>query len=264
MTASMFDELGPSGRRRATIATSVGALVVLGAVTYAGLSLSGKGMFAPEIWGVFWQEPDLIGLLVDGILSTLQAAFVALVLSVAVGGVLASALLSDNKSLRIGVRCWMELFRGLPVLLIIFFIYLGAPVFGLSIPAFWSLVLGLMLYNSAVVAEIFRAGIATLPKGQGEAGLAIGLTTGQVFRIIELPQAARRMLPSLISQCVIILKETSLGFIIGYVELLREGRTAVEYLGGQYSFAIYTVLALIYICLNLSLSTIARLIDARS
>ncbi|WP_433632327.1 ABC transporter permease subunit [Nocardia sp. CA-120079] len=111
------------------------------------------------------------------------------------------------------------------------------------------------------MSEIFRAGIVSLPKGQREAAAAIGLRTSQTFRLVLVPQAVRIMLPALISQLVTILKETSLGFIIGYTELLRSGRVAVEYLGGQYAIPVYTLIAVIYLLVNISLSNLARRID---
>ena len=129
---------------------------------------------------------------------------------------------------------------------------------------FWALVAGLTLYNSAVIGEIFRAGILSLPRGQTEAAYAIGLRRGQTLRLILIPQAVRRMLPALISQLVTLLKDTSLGFVIGYAELLRNGRTAVEFLGGRYSIPIYTAIAVVYIAVNTSLSFLARWLDRRT
>jgi len=159
---------------------------------------------------------------------------------------------------------WVEIFRGLPLLLLIFFIFLGAPQLGVVVPTFWALTLGISLYNSAVMSEIFRAGIAALPRGQAEAAAAIGMRKTQILRIILLPQAIRIMLPALISQVVTIVKETSLGFVIGYTELLRSGRVAVEYLGGQYAIPVYVLIAAIYLLMNIGLSKLARRIDASS
>jgi glutamate transport system permease protein len=159
---------------------------------------------------------------------------------------------------------WVELFRGLPLLLLILFLFLALPAVGVTISVFWALVAGLTLYNSAVLGEIFRAGILSLPKGQTEAAYAIGLRRGQTLRLILVPQAVRRMLPALISQLVTLLKDTSLGFVIGYAELLRNGRTAVEFLGGRYSIPIYTAIAVVYIAVNASLSFLARWLDRRT
>jgi glutamate transport system permease protein len=158
----------------------------------------------------------------------------------------------------------VELFRGLPLLLLILFIFLGLPAAGVTVSTFWALVAGLTLYNSAVLGEIFRAGILSLPTGQTEAAYSIGLRRGQTLRLILIPQAIRRMLPALISQLVTLLKDTSLGFVIAYAELLRTGRNAVEFLGGPYSIPVYTAIAVIYIAVNASLSFLARWLDRRT
>jgi len=148
--------------------------------------------------------------------------------------------LSRRRWLSLPAGAWVELFRGLPLLLLILFIFLGLPAAGVTVSTFWALVAGLTLYNSAVIGEIFRAGILSLPRGQTEAAYAIGLRRGQTLRLILIPQAVRRMLPALISQLVTLLKDTSLGFVIAYAELLRTGRNAVEFLGGPYSIPVYT------------------------
>jgi len=165
--------------------------------------------------------------------------------------------MSNHAWIRLPLRAWIEVFRSVPLLLLIFFIYLGAPAMGINVPTFWSLVIGLALYNSAVVADIIRAGVLSLPKGQREAGYAVGLSHIQTLVVILIPQAVRQMLPALISQMVTVLKETALGFIIGYTELLRNGRIAVEYLGGDYAIPVYTGVAVIYVSICLLLSLLA-------
>jgi len=125
-------------------------------------------------------------------------------------------------------------------------------------------VIGLALYNSAVVADIIRAGVLSLPKGQREAGYAVGLSHIQTLVVILIPQAVRQMLPALISQMVTVLKETALGFIIGYTELLRNGRIAVEYLGGDYAIPVYTGVAVIYVSICLLLSLLATQVSRRT
>jgi glutamate transport system permease protein len=182
----------------------------------------------------------------------------------AVGGLLAVARLSRRRWLSRPAGAWVELFRGLPLLLLILFIFLGLPAAGVTVSTFWALVAGLTLYNSAVIGEIFRAGILSLPKGQTEAAYSIGLRRGPTLRLILIPQAVRRMLPALISQLVTLLKDTSLGFVIAYAELLRTGRNAVEFLGGPYSIPVYTAIAVIYIAVNASLSFLARWLDRRT
>jgi glutamate transport system permease protein len=225
--------------------------------------LAAKGAFEADLWQVLTRN-DVQRLLGRGLAATLRAALLAMVLSMLVGGVLAVGRLSRRSWLARLAGGWVELFRGLPLLLLILFVFLGLPAVGVTVSTFWALVAGLTLYNGAVIGEIFRAGILSLPRGQTEAAYAIGLRQGQTLRIILLPQAVRRMLPALVSQLVTLLKDTSLGFVIAYVELLRSGRNAVEFLGGKYSIPIYTAIAVIYIVVNGSLSLLASWLDRRT
>jgi glutamate transport system permease protein len=196
-----------------------------------------------------------------GLLATLRAAVLAMVLSLPLGALLAIGRLSPRAWLSRPVGAWVQLFRGLPLLLLILFVFLGLPQLGVQVSSLWALVIALTLYNSAVIGEIFRAGILSLPRGQTEAAYAIGLRRGQTLRIVLIPQAVRRMLPALVSQLVTLLKDTSLGFVIGYAELLRLGRGAVEFLGGRYSIPVYTAIAVVYIGVNVTLSLSARVLD---
>jgi glutamate transport system permease protein len=261
--AVLYDVAGPRSRRRILAGSVVGLLVIAGILGVAVARLAAKGAFEADLWQVLTQN-DVQRLLGRGLAATLRAALLAMVLSMLVGALLAVGRLSRRSWLAGLAGGWVELFRGLPLLLMILFVFLGLPALGVTVSTFWALVAGLTLYNSAVIGEIFRAGILSLPKGQTEAAYAIGLRQGQTLRIILLPQAIRRMLPALVSQLVTLLKDTSLGFVIGYAELLRNGRTAVEFLGGRYSIPIYTAIAVIYIAVNGSLSLLAGWLDRRT
>ena len=262
-TIAMYDVLGPHGQRKVRNATWIGGAVVAIIVAMGLYQLGTHGQLSPDLWSVLLDR-DLMRSVLKGLLATIQCAIVSIVLSVVFGMILAAMRMSDSRVLRGVVRVWVEIFRGLPLLVLIFFIFLGAPQFGIIVPTFWALAIGISLYNIAVMSEIFRAGIASLPRGQAEAAAAIGMRKTQIFRIILLPQGIRIMLPALISQVVTIVKETSLGFVIGYTELLRSGRVAVEYLGGQYAIPVYVLIAIIYLLMNVGLSKLARRIDARS
>ena len=261
--AVLYDTVGPRGRRRILLGSVAGVLLVAAVLGVAVARLAATGSLDPELWRVL-TEGAVQRLIGRGLVATLRAALVAMALSMAVGGVLAVGRLSRRAWVARAAGVWVELFRGLPLLLLILFLFLGLPAVGVTISVFWALVAGLTLYNSAVLGEIFRAGILSLPKGQTEAAYAIGLRRGQTLRLILVPQAVRRMLPALISQLVTLLKDTSLGFVIGYAELLRNGRTAVEFLGGRYSIPIYTAIAVVYIAVNASLSFLARWLDRRT
>ena len=261
--AVLYDAVGPRGRRRILLGSIAGVLLVAVVLGVAVARLAAKGSLDPELWRIL-TEGAVQRLIGRGLVATLRAAVVAMALSLAVGAVLAVGRLSRRAWVAGLAGVWVELFRGLPLLLLILFLFLGLPAVGVTISVFWALVAGLTLYNSAVIGEIFRAGILSLPKGQTEAAYAIGLRRGQTLRLILVPQAVRRMLPALISQLVTLLKDTSLGFVIGYAELLRNGRTAVEFLGGRYSIPIYTAIAVVYIVVNASLSLLARWLDRRT
>jgi glutamate transport system permease protein len=260
MSVTLYDAVGPRGRHRIAVGAGAGILAMAALLGLAGARLASRGAFDAELWraltqGSVWR---LIG---RGLAATLRAAGIAMVLSMVLGALLAVGRLSRREWLRWPVGAWVQLFRGLPLLLLILFVYLALPQLGIQVSTLWALVIALTLYNSAVIGEIFRAGILSLPRGQSEAAAAIGLRRGQMLRIVLIPQAVRRMLPALVSQLVTLLKDTSLGFVIAYPELLRLGRGAVEYLGGRYSIPLYTAVAVVYIAVNASLSFTARWLE---
>jgi glutamate transport system permease protein len=261
--AVLYDATGPRGRRRILLGSLAGLVLVALVVGVAVARLRANGVLEADRWQVLTQG-DLQRLLGEGLVATLRAALAAMVLAMVVGGLLAVGRLSRRRWLAMPAGAWVELFRGLPLLLVILFLFLGLSAAGVTISTFWALVGGLTLYNSAVLAEIFRAGILSLPKGQTEAAYSIGLRRGQTLRLILVPQGVRLMLPALISQLVTLLKDTSLGFVIAYAELLRTGRNAVEFLGGRYSIPVYTAIAVIYIAVNAALSFLARWLDRRT
>ena len=263
MSSVLYDTIGPRGRRKIQVWSAVGAVVLAAVIFAAYRRLEDHGQVSAKLWSVLLRS-DLQQLLFDGLLATLQVALLAMAVSLVTGAVMAAGRMSNHSWIRLPLRAWIEVFRSVPLLLLIFFIYLGAPAMGINVPTFWSLVIGLALYNSAVVADIIRAGVLSLPKGQREAGYAVGLSHIQTLVVILIPQAVRQMLPALISQMVTVLKETALGFIIGYTELLRNGRIAVEYLGGDYAIPVYTGVAVIYVSICLLLSLLATQVSRRT
>lgn len=257
VNAVLYDEPGPRTRRRIRIGTGIGVLVLLVAVFLLYRQLNSRGLFAANRWDVF-SDPQLWEAFGRAALATLRAAAVAAVLAAALGLVLCLAKTSRTAVLRRTTTVVVELFRGLPVVLLMFF---SAVILPVSI--FWSVVIGLVVYNSAIVAEILRAGIASLPSGQAEAAAALGLTNGQSVRLILLPQAVRRMLPTLVAQLVVLTKDTSLGYIVGYFELLRSVQTLQGFFGSRYLFSMFFVAALMYLILNLSISRVAIWLERR-
>lgn len=258
----LYDVQGPKARRRVLLGSVVGALLVAGLLLLAVQRLAANEQFDAELYRPFFTEPDLYRRLGTGLLNTLKAAAYALVLALVLGTILAFGRLSDRAWLHLPAVAVIEFFRGVPLLLLILFFFLAFPLaFGIDLPALYALVFGLMLYNGAVIAEIIRAGVLSLPTGQTEAAVAVGLTRGQTLRLVLLPQAVRIMLPALVSQLVVLLKDTSLGFVIGFEELLRIGGQAVQVL--ENPIQLYLLIALIYITINLALSRLAGYLEGR-
>lgn len=266
MTSVLYDVPGPRARRRERIGSVIGLLVLLAALGGAVWYAASNGVFGVDRWNVLFDPPkgqtasDVWRfMLIDGLGATLRAAAVAAPLALVLGLVLAVWRTARQRWVRLPAILVIELFRGLPVLLMMFFGLLG---FGWQ--AFTAVVFGLAVYNMAIIAEILRSGLASLPKGQAEAGYAIGLTRGQTLFTILLPQAVRTMLPSLIAQLVVLLKDSSLGFIVGYAELLKSMQNNAQYFGNQYYVALFVAGAGTYLVVNLTLSWVARWIQHRT
>jgi glutamate transport system permease protein len=257
MSSVLYDVPGPKARRVSLIGSVIGSLLIVGLLAWIASTLAQQGIFEGRRWAIFTRA-DVWTLLGNGIGATLSAAAVAAVIAFPLGLLLCLLRISDVAAIRVPVRIVLEFLRGMPVVLMMFFVLL---VFGTN--QFIAVVAGLVLYNAAVFAEIIRAGIQSLPKGQREAGLTVGLTSFQSRMIIELPQAVRRMMPSLVAQLVVLLKDTSLGYIVAYGELLRAVQVMADFLGTQFLFPIFFVAAAIYIAINICVSRIAVWIERR-
>jgi glutamate transport system permease protein len=264
-TSVLYDVPGPKARARNRMLTGVGALVVAGLVALAVWRLAVNDQLDGDRWSVLFDPrtdvPQAIG---NALVRTLRVAVIGMVAATVLGALLAVGRLSDRGWIRRPVTIVIEFFRAVPLLLLILFSFVFLPALGTPISPFAALLLGLVLYNMAVLAEIFRSGILSVDRGQWESAYAIGMTKTQVMTTILLPQAVRRMLPVLIAQLVVLLKDTSLGYIVTYSELLRTSRGLVEYFGNTYSFQFYVAAAVVYIAVNVLISAIARLVERRT
>ncbi|GAB3143384.1 amino acid ABC transporter permease [Microbispora hainanensis] len=258
MSNLLFDEPGPRARRRIRLATIAGVLVLLALLALALRQFAANGQLAAERWQPYATWP-MWRYLLGGLWSTALAAVVAAALSMAAGIALALGRLSRRRAIRLPSAAYVEAVRTIPALLLVYLVLFALPRYGLDLPLFWKLVVPLSVSNAALFAEVFRAGIMSVERGQGEAALALGLTQGQSMRLVVLPQAARRVLPSLVSQSVGLLKDTSLGFVVSYAELLYSGKVLANYNG--LLIQTYIVVALVYLVVNASLSALARSLD---
>ncbi|MHA7263981.1 amino acid ABC transporter permease [Arthrobacter sp. TMN-37] len=252
----LFDAPGPKSRRNILIGNIIGALLIAGLIAYVVFLLAGKGQLAPGKWTPFLEGRTWEFFLLPGLLSTLRAAAIAVVTSVLFGLIFGLGRLSHVKPIRWFAGLVVEFFRAVPVLLMMIFLWLALGRSNLVEDApFWAVVTALTLYNGSVIAELIRSGVQGLPKGQREAGLAIGMTQMQSLRTIEVPQALIAMLPALVSQFVVILKDSALGYIIGFPELLQNARRLGVGEGNLLQSLL--IAAVIFIVINFALSSLA-------
>lgn len=252
----LFDVPGPKARLRNRIYGGVATLGILGLLYFVYHQLDSTGQFESRLWEPF-QYQGVQQRILEGIGFTLKAFVIAAVLSVVFGAVLAMGRLSDHRPVRWTATAVVEFFRAMPLLIMIFALYIGV----FTDTPMWALVIGLTLYNGSVQAEIIRAGINAVPRGQSEAAYALGLRKTQVMVTVLIPQAVRSMLPSIISQLVVTLKDTSLGFIITYEELLYAGLQIAKTSAGYPYVPVVLVIAPIYIAMCMLLSALATWIE---
>lgn len=272
MTASvLYDAPGPKAKR-----VSFFVSIIVGSLLFVGLgwlvitlgsprTVAGgttlTGVWDPARWDIFAKPIVWKSLLVDGLIfGTLRVAGLAACLAIVLGVLLAFGRMSPKAYIRVPVTIVLEFFRGMPVLLMMLFILLA-----LATDGFWAAVGALAVYNGAILGEAFRAGIMSLPRGQREAGLSLGLTPLRTRMLIEFPQAFRQMLPIVVAQLVVLLKDTSLAYVVAYPELLRKSNELKDYFGSaKYAFSIFVVALGIYLTVNLLLSYFARWIAHRT
>ena len=226
MSSVITEELGPRGKKRVHRATIVAVVAGLALLAFILWRFLVTGQLAPELWAEFVNfEVEWPQFLLAGLGYTLRAAITATVISIVVGFALTLLRISQTTTVGIVAKGYINLVRTVPLVLLIFLTFLGFPQLFFNVDAFTALVMALVLYHSAVLGEVFRAGIASLDRGQSEAASAIGLTYWQGMRLVILPQAVRRMTPAIIAQVATIIIDTSLGFLIGYSELLRRAES---------------------------------------
>lgn len=262
--AVLYDHPGPRAKIRNNVLTVLFGVVMLALLWLVYSKFDEKGQWAAALWKPFLEGTTWVDYILPGLWGTLSVAAVAMVLSLVFGIVFAVGRLSDHWWVSVPSGVVVEFFRAVPLLLMMFFIFYGIPFLTQEpMPTFWAAAIGLVLYNGSVLAEAFRAGINSVPRGQSEAGYAIGMRKSLVMREILIPQAARAMLPVIISQLVVLVKDTALAYIIGYPELMQNG---VNTLGANRGniVAAAIVVAIIYIALNTALTSLAGYIERRT
>ncbi|NKY26615.1 amino acid ABC transporter permease [Nocardia gamkensis] len=260
----LFDAPGPKARLR----NNIYSVLVLAVVAAAGWLLyrgfADKGQFTAEKWKPFLEAEVWSTYLLPGLRGTIVAALLSIVFALILGMVFGVLRLSDHRIVRWVAGAIVEVARAIPVLILMIFlfaVYSEYDVFKSDDLALAAVVTALTIYNGSVIAEIVRAGIRSLPKGQTEAAVALGMRKNQLMRLILLPQAVTAMLPALISQMVVALKDSALGYQITYVEVVRSGQQlgAAE----QNTIPALIIIAIIMIALNSALTLVATRLERR-
>ncbi|MFD6416720.1 amino acid ABC transporter permease [Streptomyces sp. NPDC060194] len=266
MSSVLYDAPGPRAKAR-NLVVSVVFLLLLALAAYFVLSvLDEKGQLDWAKWRPFLAEPSTwTGYLLPGLLNTLKAAGLSLLIALPLGAIFGIARLSDHSWVRLPAGAIVEFFRAIPVLVLMFFaneFYARSTDISSEARPLYAVVTGLVLYNASVLAEVVRAGILSLPKGQSEAAMAIGMRKSQIMMTILLPQAVTVMLPAIVSQLVVIVKDTALGGVmLGFTELLNARKTAAAF----YASVIpsFVVVAVVFIALNFALTSFASWLEKR-
>jgi glutamate transport system permease protein len=256
----LFDEPGPRARARIRLFTVVGVLLVAAVVALALYQFYKSGQLGRSRWLAFVQ-PAYLTFLWEGLRGTVIATALAALFSFPLGVVLALGRLSRHGLLRRVSIWYIELFRSIPLLLLIYVFLLALPRYGINLPILWKLVVPIVLVNVAVLAEIFRAGILAVDRGQSEAAAALGLREGAAMRAVILPQAIRLVVPTLVTQLVALLKDSTLGYVVSYPELMKQANNLANYT--NLLVQTYIIVAAIYVVLNLLLSRFAVWLERR-
>jgi His/Glu/Gln/Arg/opine family amino acid ABC transporter permease subunit len=247
----------PDSRTRAflRVGTIIGALVLLGVAAVVVLRFYRAGQFAPRYWNFFaWGTTWKF--LLSGLVGTMASGAMAALIALTFGLVLMAGRLSRILPIRWIAVALIEFLRGVPSLLLIYFCFLVLPPLGIKMNSYWMVTLPIGLNTAAVVAEVYRSGVLAVPRGQTEAAASLALAEWQVFFDVVFPQAIRYVIPSLLAQLVIVIKDTTFGYVVTYGELMQNARVLVA----NYSslVPVYLIVAMIYFGINYGLSKASR------
>lgn len=260
MQHALFDTAGPKARVRVRIFTVLSVLALLAIVAAAYWQLYLSGALAPSKWLPFTQ-PAIQSYFAGALGRTALAALGAAAIALPLGLLLALGRLSPVALLRWPATAFIEFFRAIPVLLVIYAFMFALPSYGINPDEYFKLVIPVGLCTAAVIAEVFRAGVLAIPRGQTEAGLSVGLSGGQTFRLVVFPQALRVVVPALVAQAVIVVKDTAFGYVVSYPELQQSARVLVA--NTRNLVQTYFVVTVLYIIVNLLISRTAVWMDAK-
>lgn len=256
----LYEQPGPKAQKWIHILTgiSLAVLVILLALVVRQFYVTGQ--LDSKYWSIFTRYTTW-RFLARGLAGTIEVAIMSGVIAFVVGLLLMLGRISKYRILSAVSTALIEFSRGVPTLLFIYFFFLVAPQFGLKLPAFLKISIPVAISAAGVVAEVLRSGVNAVPKGQKEAALSLGMRDGSVFFKIVFPQALRYVVPALISELVIVLKDTTFAYVVNYSDLMQNARVLISNYDAL--VAVYLVTAVIYILINFVLNQISVTISRR-
>lgn len=258
---ALFEVSGPRARRWIRIGTAISILLLLGLLYLIYQQFAISGQLDEQYW-FFFSQLTTWTFIAQGLVGTVKVAVVAGILAIVVGLLLMSGRISRFAPLRWLCSAIIDIARGVPSLLFIYFFFLVLPTWGLTISTYWMVTIPISFNAAGVLAEVFRSGVNAVPSGQNEAAISVGLSRGQAFRSVVLPQAIRYVVPTLVTQLVVVVKDTTFGYVVTYPEMMQNAKVLISNYNSL--VPVYLVTAVIYIVINYLLSRLARYISKRT
>lgn len=255
---ALYEQPGPRARKKIAIATVVSVMVLLVLVLMIIRQFYITGQLDKKYW-YFFMQGTTWKFLGEGLLGTLEAACVAAIITFVSGFFMMLGRLHRNRIIQSAAIAFIEFTRGVPTLLFIYFFFLVVPQFGIKLPSLWKISIPVAISASGVVAEVLRSGVNAVPKGQREAALSLGMRDRNVFYKIVFPQAFRYVLPTLISELVIVLKDTTFAYVVNFPDLMQNAKVLISNYDAMLS--VYLLIAVIYIFINMMINRVALLVS---
>lgn len=250
----LYERPGPRTRRRVRLAAALSAAVLLAAAAWVAWRFHAAGQFEGRYWH-FFGRPATWLFIAEGVAGTLAASLLSGVMALGLGLGLMAGRISSSRTARLMCTACIELTRGVPTLLFIYLFILVIPRSGITLPALWNITLPVAISASGTVAELLRSGVNAVPHGQREAALALGMSGRQAFARIILPQGLRSVIPALIAELVIVLKDTTFAYLVSFPDLMQNARVLISNYDAL--LPVYLVVAILYIAINYLLNLAA-------
>jgi glutamate transport system permease protein len=256
----LYEPPGPAARRRIRVLTWLALAAIAALIALIVRQFAITGQLADRYWS-FFARATTWTFLGKGLLGTLEAAIMAGILAFTAGFLLMLGRISRFRILRGICTALIEFTRGVPTLLFIYFFFLVVPQFGIQMSAFWKISIPVAISACGVVAEVLRSGVNAVPKGQTEAALSLGMRDGSVFLKVVFPQAIRYVIPALIAELVIVVKDTTFAYVVNFPDLMQNAKVLISNYDALVS--VYLVTAVIYILINYLLNRLSDKIAAK-